>query len=80
MRKTVWKKGRVWLLILLLLCTLVQFKSGGKLITLPGIFTRLNVTVLRTMVVDGMFAMCSLLVMISGGDAEAETAALLAGE
>ena len=55
------------LIVLLLLCALVQFKSGGRLITLPGVFTRLNVTVLRTMVVDGMFAMCSLVVMISGG-------------
>ena len=55
------------LIVLLLLCVVVQIKSGGKLITLPGVFTRLNVTVLRTMVVDGMFAMCSLVVMISGG-------------
>ena len=54
-------------IVLILLCGLVQFKSGGKLFMLPGVFTRLNVTVLRTMVVDGMFAMCSLVVMISGG-------------
>ena len=54
-------------IVLVLLCGLVQFKSGGKLFMLPGVFTRLNVTVLRTMVVDGMFAMCSLVVMISGG-------------
>ncbi|MBR0367727.1 MAG: ABC transporter permease [Clostridia bacterium] len=54
-------------IVLILLCVLVQIKSGGKLIAFPGIFTRLNVTVLRTMVVDGMFAMCSLVVMISGG-------------
>lgn len=54
-------------IVLILLCVLVQIKSGGKLIAFPGIFTRLNVTVLRTMVVDGMFAMCSLAVMISGG-------------
>ena len=55
------------LILLILLCILVQVKSGGKLFMLPGVFTRLNVTVLRTMVVDGMFAMCSLVVMISGG-------------
>ena len=55
------------LIVLLLLCALVQYKSGGKLIAFPGVFTRLNVTVLRTMVVDGMFAMCTLVVMISGG-------------
>ena len=54
-------------IVLILLCGLVQFKSGGKLFMLPGVFTRLNVTVLRTMVVDGMFALCSLVVMISGG-------------
>ena len=54
-------------IVLILLCVVVQIKSGGQLITFPGIFTRLNVTVLRTMVVDGMFAMCSLVVMISGG-------------
>jgi len=52
---------------LILLCIVVQIKSGGRLVTLPTVFTRLNVTVLRTMVVDGMFAMCSLVVMISGG-------------
>ena len=55
------------LIVLILLIGLVQVRSGGKLIALPGVFTRLNVTVLRTMVVDGMFAMCSLVVMISGG-------------
>ena len=54
-------------LLLLLLCVVVQVKSGGKLFALPGVFTRMNTTVLRTMVVDGMFAMCSLVVMISGG-------------
>ena len=54
-------------IVLILLCGLVQFKSGGKLFMLPGVFTRMNTTVLRTMVVDGMFAMCSLVVMISGG-------------
>ena len=54
-------------LALLVLCILVQIKSGGNLITLPGIFTQLNTRVLRTMVVDGMFAMCSLVVMVSGG-------------
>ena len=54
-------------IVLVLLCGLVQFKSGGKLFMLPGVFTRMNTTVLRTMVVDGMFALCSLVVMISGG-------------
>lgn len=54
-------------LVLILLAVIVQIKSGGRLISFPGIFTRLNTTVLRTMVVDGMFAMCCLVVMISGG-------------
>ena len=53
--------------VLVLLCIVVQVKSAGALFTLPGIFTKLNVTWARTMVVDGMFAMCSLVVMISGG-------------
>ena len=53
-------------LVLIVLCVLVQVVSGGQLFG-PQIFTRLNVTILRTMVVDGMFAMCSLVVMISGG-------------
>ena len=51
----------------MLICEWTEQLPGGKLIAFPGIFTRLNVTVLRTMVVDGMFAMCSLVVMISGG-------------
>ena len=54
-------------IVLVLLIIVVQIKSGGKLFMLPGFFTKLNVTWARTMVVDGMFAMCSLVVMISGG-------------
>ena len=54
-------------LVLILLCVVVQIKSSGKLFMLPGFFTKLNVTWARTMVIDGMFAMCCLVVMISGG-------------
>ena len=54
-------------LVLILLCVIVQIKSGGKLFMLPGFFTKLNVTWARTMVIDGMFVMCCLVVMISGG-------------
>lgn len=54
-------------LVLIVLCVIVQIISGGQLFSFPQIFTRQNVTILRTMVVDGMFAMCSLVVMISGG-------------
>lgn len=54
-------------LVLIVLCVVVQVKSGGRLIAFPGIFTRQSTTVLRSMVVDGMFGMCCLVVMISGG-------------
>ena len=54
-------------LVLIALCVAVQIISGGQLISLPQVLTRQNVTILRTMVVDGMFALCSLVVMISGG-------------
>ncbi len=54
-------------LVLILLTVIVQIKSGGKLFMLPGFFTKLNVTWARTMVIDGMFAMCCLVVMVSGG-------------
>ena len=66
--KRLTRRTEFYMLILLIaLCIVVQVKSGGKLFAFPGFFTRLNVTVMRTMVVDGMFAMCSLVVMISGG-------------
>ena len=54
-------------LVLIALCVVVQIISGGQLFSLPNVLTRQSVTILRTMVVDGMFALCSLVVMISGG-------------
>ena len=54
-------------IVLILLCIFVQIKSGGKLLALPTVVTTQSAKILRTMVVDGMFAMCSLVVMISGG-------------
>ena len=49
-------------LVLILMLIVIQVGSGGQLLTSSTI-----VTILRSMVVNGMFAMCVLVVMISGG-------------
>lgn len=49
-------------LVLIVMCIAIQIVSGGQLFTGTQI-----VTILRAMVVNGMFAMCCLLVMVSGG-------------
>ena len=49
-------------LVLIIMCVLIQIRSGGQLIQPSTI-----VTILRSMCVDGMFAMVCLLVMVSGG-------------
>lgn len=49
-------------LVLVVMCIAIQIVSGGRLFEGTQI-----VTILRAMVVDGMFAMCCLVVMISGG-------------
>ncbi len=49
-------------LVLIVMCVAIQVISGGQLFKGTQI-----VTILRAMVVDGMFAMCCLLVMVSGG-------------
>ena len=49
-------------LVLILMLIVIQVGSGGQLLTASTI-----VTILRSMVVNGMFAMCVLVVMISGG-------------
>ncbi len=49
-------------LVLVIMCILIQIISGGQLFEGTKI-----VDILRAMVVDGMFAMCCLVVMISGG-------------
>ena len=49
-------------LVLIVMCIAIQIRSGGQLMELSTV-----VTILRSMVVDGMFAMICLVVMISGG-------------
>lgn len=49
-------------LVLIVMCIAIQAISGGQLFTGTQI-----VTILRAMVINGMFAMCCLLVMVSGG-------------
>lgn len=49
-------------LVLIVLSIVIHIVSGGRLLVPDKIFT-----ILRAMVVDGIFALCSLVVMISGG-------------
>ena len=49
-------------IVLIALCIIIHIMSGGKLLVPDKIFT-----ILRAMIVDGIFALCSLVVMISGG-------------
>lgn len=49
-------------LVLIVMCIAIQIRSGGQLMEPSTV-----VTILRSMVVDGMFAMICLIVMISGG-------------
>jgi simple sugar transport system permease protein len=49
-------------IVLVVMCIAIQIISGGQLFQADKV-----VTILRSMVVDGMFAMCCLVVMISGG-------------
>ncbi|MCF0133963.1 MAG: ABC transporter permease [Blautia sp.] len=49
-------------IVLVVLCIIIHAVSGGKLLVPDKIFT-----ILRALVVDGIFALCCLVVMISGG-------------
>lgn len=49
-------------LVLIIMCLLIQIISGGKLFEVGRICD-----IMRALVVDGMFSMCCLVVMISGG-------------
>ena len=49
-------------IVLIVLCIVIHFMSGNQLLMPNSMFT-----ILRAMVVDGIFALCSLVVMISGG-------------
>ena len=49
-------------IVMIALCIVIHIASSGQLLVPDKIFT-----ILRAMVVDGIFALCSLVVMISGG-------------
>lgn len=49
-------------IVLIVLCIAIHIMSSGQLLVPDKIFT-----ILRAMVVDGIFALCSLVIMISGG-------------
>ncbi len=49
-------------LVLIIMIVTIQIVSGGQLLQAGTV-----VTILRSMVVNGMFALCALVVMISGG-------------
>ncbi len=57
------KRTEFWMfLVLIFMCVAIQIASGGQLLESSTV-----VTILRSMVVDGMFAMVCLIVMVSGG-------------
>ncbi len=61
--KRMTKRTEFWIfLVLIVMCVLIQIRSGGQLLSPSTV-----VTILRSMVVDGMFAMVCLVVMVSGG-------------
>lgn len=61
--KRMTKRTEFWIfLVLVIMCIAIQGISGGQLFEASTI-----VTILRSMVVDGMFAMICLVVMVSGG-------------
>ena len=61
--KRMTRRTEFWIfLVLVIMCLGIQAASGGGLFKSSTV-----VTILRSMVVDGMFAMCCLVVMVSGG-------------
>jgi simple sugar transport system permease protein len=63
MIKRTTKRTEFWIfLVLIIMCVAIQIASGGQLLESSTV-----VTILRSMVVDGMFAMVCLIVMVSGG-------------
>jgi simple sugar transport system permease protein len=63
MIKRTTKRTEFWIfMVLILMCLAIQIASGGQLLESSTV-----VTILRSMVVDGMFAMVCLIVMVSGG-------------
>lgn len=63
MIKRTTKRTEFWIfLVLIMMCVAIQIASGGQLFESSTV-----VTILRSMVVNGMFAMVCLIVMVSGG-------------
>ena len=61
--KRMTRRTEFWIfLVLVIMCIAIQTISGGQLFK-----SSTMVTIFRSMVVDGMFAMCCLVVMVSGG-------------
>ncbi len=61
--KRMTKRTEFWMfLVLIIMCIVIQIVSGSQLFESSTV-----VTILRSMVVDGMFAMVCLIVMVSGG-------------
>lgn len=61
--KRMTRRIEFWIfLVLVIMCIAIQVASGGKLFEIGTVFT-----ILRSMVVNGMFAMVCLVVMVSGG-------------
>ena len=61
--KRMTRRTEFWIfLVLVIMCIAIQTISGGQLFKSSPM-----VTIFRSMVVDGMFAMCCLVVMVSGG-------------
>lgn len=61
--KRMTRRTEFWIfLVLIIMCATIQTVSGGQLFESSTV-----VTILRSMVVDGMFAMICLVVMVSGG-------------
>ncbi|HAG69877.1 MAG TPA: ABC transporter permease [Lachnospiraceae bacterium] len=63
MLKRMTHRTEFWIfIVLIVMCLLIQAISGGQLFEPTTV-----VTILRSMIVDGMFAMVCLVIMVSGG-------------
>ena len=61
--KRMTRRTEFWIfIVLIVMCIMIQIISGGQLFEPTTV-----VTILRSMIVDGMFAMVCLAVMVSGG-------------
>ena len=63
MLKRITQRTEFWIfIVLIIMCIAIQAISGGQLFEPTTV-----VTILRSMIVDGMFAMVCLVIMVSGG-------------